>query len=225
MTSIEFIDLMLERDIVCESESNNYFISNEFKRVQQEIYQELLKLNEKKIDNRFNSIFSTSLYSDNPGYIHEDKIMMLSYYKALDSFLENNNNKETTIRSICGIEILQNSSSKRSGDPDYFVPSNEKILRRIVRFFPKSVIYVWKDECRPCDLVKSDLEEIFAKDYKSISLFSMPGPENSKFLYEGYDIIGAPTLLLASYGDVIYRHQGAKYKSAIESDLNKLRDI
>jgi hypothetical protein len=74
-------------------------------------------------------------------------------------------------------------------------------------------------------VVRDDFEEIFEPPPDDLLLLSVYGPECPVLLEERFDIVGAPTVLFVRGGTVDSRMVGGREKTAIESEIETLREL
>lgn len=110
------------------------------------------------------------------------------------------------------------------GAPDAAFPIRGKQVRTYTELCERTVVYVWRDDCDPCDLMRAELDEAFADGVDDVLLFAVYGSACSRLLREEYDIAGGPTTLFMRGGTVASRLLGAYHRSVIEQELDILRE-
>ena len=88
----------------------------------------------------------------------------------------------------------------------------------------RAVVYVWQEDCEPCDLVRQTLEDLLDAP-EDIALFAVYGPDWAELLYEEFDVAGAPTTLFVLDGEVDSRLNGPHYPESYEGELETLREL
>lgn len=109
---------------------------------------------------------------------------------------------------------------KVHGTPDGFLIARGSWLEVIGTVFPKMMVYVWREDCDPCDTMKSALSEMDIPDeVLPISIF---GPESAQLLREKFDVQGGPTTLFVRENSVMTRLHGVHPPNALEKQVTKL---
>jgi len=131
------------------------------------------------------------------------------------------------LKAVVFLDQFFHTPRTEDGTPTEAVPISMIQFRFLTHAHPKSVVYIWRDDCEPCDQMKTALDAVFADTdpETEIPLFSLFGPTNAQDLHEEYDVDGAPTTLFMKDGDVDSRLQGAQFESVIRSELNTLRTL
>jgi len=114
---------------------------------------------------------------------------------------------------------------RSEGVPDAFLPiSGEKSLA-FLGLLEAAIVYVWREDCEPCDLMKGSFDEVLPSPADAMPLFAVYGPNCAKELYERFDVRGAPATLFMKHGQVDTRLYGAHYSNTIESEVEILRSM
>jgi len=121
------------------------------------------------------------------------------------------------------LRLFRTPTPRTEGAPDVFVPVPAPHLPQLTRIHTPSVVYVWLDDCDPCETVRHDLDDIFAEP-QGVMPFAVYGPDHVSFLSEEYEVTAGPALLFVRDGQVQSRIYGAQGPKSIESELSKLRD-
>lgn len=111
------------------------------------------------------------------------------------------------------------------GSPELFTPVSGDKVPFLARFYKKMILYCWRHDCDPCEVVKSDFEQIFTESPDEMALFSVFGPSASRLLYEEYQVSGGPTTLFFYNGRVDVRLIGASYPTSLQSEIETLREM
>lgn len=111
---------------------------------------------------------------------------------------------------------------RSDGVPDSCLAVRGERLQTFLQFGQPTLIYVWREDCEPCDVVRDELDDLSPDE--DIARFAVYGPANAALLYEEYDVSGAPTLLFARQGRVTSRLLGSQHGVAIEAELSRLAD-
>lgn len=113
---------------------------------------------------------------------------------------------------------------RSDGVPNPFLPVRIEDLAPLVSLARRSIVYIWREECDPCDAVRRDFENIFANGPpEDLLLFAVYGAEDPELLKRRYDVIAAPTTLFTVDGRVDSRLLGAPSWRAIEVEIETIR--
>jgi hypothetical protein len=86
-------------------------------------------------------------------------------------------------------------------------------------------VYVWREECRPCDIVREWFEELFPEPPDDIGLYAVYGPDWAETVKEQFDVTVGPTTLFVVDGRVDCRHIGARTKASVEKEIENIRTL
>jgi thiol-disulfide isomerase/thioredoxin len=117
--------------------------------------------------------------------------------------------------------LFRSAETPTEGVPDPFVPVPATYLPHVTRIYSPSLVYVWLDDCAPCETVKADLESIF-EEPRELMAFAVYGPDYREFLAETYDVTAGPVLLFMLDGRVDLRLHGAQPERTVRSELSTL---
>jgi thiol-disulfide isomerase/thioredoxin len=132
---------------------------------------------------------------------------------------------EEVIRWTAVLDQFRADGPPTDGTPEPFLTVSGEKFPSFLELFSPAVVYIWRRDCEPCDVVRADFEAIFEEPPGDIALLSVYGPDNSRMLHEEYDIAGGPTVLFIVDGRVDARLVGAHTRSKLESEIEILRDI
>jgi len=110
------------------------------------------------------------------------------------------------------------------GSPDAFVPVRGDRLPFLFEMYDPAIVYIWRGDCPPCDLVRDDLNEIFPEQPADVGLFSVFGPDWSELLQEKYDVTGGPTTLFIEEGGIDYRVYSAPPRELLRNECQRYTD-
>lgn len=117
--------------------------------------------------------------------------------------------------------LFRHVETSTEGVPEPFVPVPATYLPHLTRIYSPSLVYVWLDDCPPCEAVKADLESIF-EEPRELLPFAVYGPDHREFLAETYDVTAGPVLLFMLGERVDVRLHGAQPERAVRSELSTL---
>jgi len=132
--------------------------------------------------------------------------------------------RDDLVRTVAVLRQLRGTVPRTEGVPDFFLPVQGDQLATLLQFAPRSIVYVWQADCEPCDLMRETFEEVLGEESADVALFAVYGPDAAEFLYEEYDVAGAPTTLFMLGDRVDSRLHGAHYPQAIEGELATIAD-
>jgi thiol-disulfide isomerase/thioredoxin len=119
------------------------------------------------------------------------------------------------------LRLFEPRGMPTDGVPESFVPVSAEHVPQFTRIYSPAIVYIWLDDCPPCETVKADLESIFAEP-QGVMPFAVYGPDHKTFLREKYSVTAGPALLFVRDGGVDARLYGAQPKETVESELEKL---
>lgn len=112
-----------------------------------------------------------------------------------------------------------------AGAPDAFLPVSGERLPLLVSLHHRAVVYVWRHDCPPCDLMREDLDDLLDAPPEDLALFAVYGPECAARLHELYDVPGGPATLFFLDGKVDARLYGAHHREVVETEIEKHRTL
>lgn len=148
----------------------------------------------------------------------------LGYLLALSSNTENSVDGEW-LQTAAILSQLAQPRPRSEGSPRAFFPILGDWLDIFMDLFPNAIVYVWREDCDPCDVMKEKFDEIFGEPPDDLALFAIYGPDYARFLEEEYDITGGPATLFMLDGEVDVRLYGAQYRAVIDNEIGMLRDL
>jgi hypothetical protein len=123
------------------------------------------------------------------------------------------------------VDQLYRGVPRSEGSPEPFFPIRGDQLDACLQLYPASLVYVWLEDCDPCDVMCEDLEEVFPESPDDLGVFSVFGPDASELLEAEFDVHGGPVLLFLLEGSVDTRYIGAYDPVAIEAEVETFREI
>lgn len=95
------------------------------------------------------------------------------------------------------------------GVPDGFLPVAGDQLETLLALYPRVVLYVWREDCAPCELVVESLEAVFEDPPADVAPLAVFGADCAELLRERFDVSVLPTTLFIVDGEVDSRLIGA----------------
>ncbi|MDZ5811532.1 thioredoxin family protein [Halorubrum sp. AD140] len=149
---------------------------------------------------------------------------LLATYAVLRDRLPDLSRVQTLVTSVL-LDSAESDPAPASGTPKGFLPVHGADAIRIVDNCARCVVYVWRDDCPPCETIRSNLGAVFGNDPPDGVLpLSVYGPDAAGRLREEYDVVGGPTTLFTLDGRVDARFVGVAEVDAIEREIGILRD-
>ncbi|MFC7229743.1 thioredoxin family protein [Salinirubellus salinus] len=127
------------------------------------------------------------------------------------------------LRVLPVVDALCREPPAAHGSPAAFTPVHGDRLPFLLRVHPEAVVYIWLDDCRDCDEMRTTLDELYHEAPDDIAFFSVYGPDSPRLLKERFEVPGGPATLFVHGGTVDARLYGSQYESVIESELQTLR--
>jgi len=131
---------------------------------------------------------------------------------------------EDRLRLIPTLQQLYRPAPDR-GAPDRFTPVHPDHLPFLLNLYERAVVYVWRDECPPCETMREEFDSLFPEPDDQLALLAVYGPDGPQLLQERYSVTAGPTTLFVLDGEVDSRLLGAQYRSVIESEIETLRAL
>lgn len=125
---------------------------------------------------------------------------------------------------LTALSQLQYALPDLNGVPETFLPVPGTHLKTFLQFYHRAIVYVWREDCDPCDVMRDEFDDMFATPPDDVALFAVYGPDTAEHLREEYDVVGAPTTLFVLDGGVDSRLIGPHYREVIENEVEILRD-
>lgn len=151
-----------------------------------------------------------------------ENVDFLSYYLALDELADEPRPYDEQVRLVLSLYQLRDAPDHTELVPEHFINVDGDWLEVYVRSSDQAVVYVWREECDECDLVRGDFDEIFEEPSAELGLYAVFGPPHAETLHETFNIVGAPTVLFVLDGRVDARLHGPHTKEVLESEIDYL---
>jgi len=129
------------------------------------------------------------------------------------------------IQALHVLPQIRRGAPPSDGSPQAFFPLYIEQLLGLVPLHNRSIVYIWRRDCQPCDTMKAELNTMFEPPPDDIALLSQYGPDGSVQLTTEFNVQGGPALLFFADGEVDTRLYGAQYRSVIREEVNKLREL
>lgn len=146
-------------------------------------------------------------------------------YLALSRADGNRLSHAERLRAMTVFDALRRSPPPVDGVPDPFVPVHGDRLPFLVQLYPRAIVYIWRHDCDPCDVMKESFEKLLEDPPEEIAFFAVYGPDCSELLHERYNVSAGPTTLFFLNGEVDLRLYGPQYEQLLENEIEKLRTL
>lgn len=224
------IDRLLDADVVETADSNKYTeqklrLTDEFTGLVQQCETMVSHLDESELQQKLSSeINDKQEVSELLSMADTDEKILAEYLAICRTELDNLPH-EDRLRALAAFSTFRRPTPPNNGTPDPFVPVNGERLPFLVRLYPRAVVYIWLEDCRPCELMKETFESTIPEPSDTIALLSVYGPDCSKLLQERYNVVGGPATLFFVDGQVDARFYGAQYEQVVETEVQKLQNL
>lgn len=121
------------------------------------------------------------------------------------------------------LRLFRTDDAPTEGVPEPFVPVPGEIVPHLAAIYSRLLVYVWLDDCPPCDALADRLESIFERP-RGVLLFAVYGPAYRDVLEREYDVTAGPVLLFMRDGAVDSRLYGDHAESVIETEVDRFLD-
>jgi hypothetical protein len=110
--------------------------------------------------------------------------------------------------------------------PMGFIPLNWEYLPIFQNVYSANVLFCWREDCSPCEEVKSDFEDLRESDLipDGIGLGALYGSSCSRELQEKFDVTAAPTILFCIGNKVDSRIVGSYGRKALQAEMTIINE-
>ena len=221
MDSKRILDQLLEAQVIgVEEDAESIFVLDNFK---EDITHHSAKIERSEDPQLTNQIsrMSDDLLVEALTTIAKKDPQFVSIFLTLKKWTTGLGNDEL-VQASTVLNQLYPEPPRKDGSPEGFIPIHGDQLEFLFKLHPRSVLYVWRDNCDPCDLLKETFEDILKQNSYELSFFSVYGPNSEELLADRFDVKGGPVTLFVLNGTVDSRFYGAVYPEAIIGELNHL---
>jgi len=201
-------------DIISKLVQDNILVENKQEYVfSDRFYERILELKENKnISTKFEAEYNK--YTQN---LIEPEYVALSEMDSLSS-LERQ-------YALTIFDAFYSGRRHRDGTPHACLDIRGSRLPFISETYKKSIVYIWRDDCKPCDKMKKYLNKIYSDIEVELPLFSIYGPNSKNILLEKYNIKSGPILLFFRDNEIDCRIQGLQTKCSVKTEIMRHRSI
>jgi len=127
--------------------------------------------------------------------------------------------------ALTTVDCVRRGEPPAEGVPDEFLPVHGDALSPLLRFSRWAIVYVWREECPPCEIMREELSRAVDTSHEGLSRFAVFGPDWSETLQKQFDVVGGPTTLLVLDGTVDLRLAGTYSADQIERETETLLEL
>lgn len=149
----------------------------------------------------------------------EDPARLLGTYETVRSFLDGVPPAEY-VRVLCVLDGLVRGRPPADGAPETFLPVAGDMVAPISFLHPCVLVYVWKHDCDPCDVLRETFEDFPGGLPEPVLPIAVYGPDSQDLLRDRFDVHLAPTTLFMKDGRVDSRLMGAHDASLYRNELD-----
>jgi len=223
MDSEQLLEFLLQRDIIEETEDSGQLrLSNSYRERVTAEQNRLEGADKTEVCNLVQTRYTASEASMVIETCEGD-LSPIAKYLAMDLQTDEYDDR-TRLRLLLVIEQLYQTVPD-DGVPQSFMSIHPGQLSFALNLYERAIVYVWRHDCPPCEQVRKMLDSLVPEPLDDIALFAVYGPEDPRFLYEQYNVIGGPTTLFLLNGEVDVRLSGTHYTTVIETEIDKLRSF
>ncbi|KAB1197828.1 MULTISPECIES: thioredoxin family protein [Haloferax] len=210
---------LVEDGVLRETETGRVELGSEFREEVEERVAVLEASEEDALDATMETAVSSQAVRALFDAHDRHRIPLFALFDMLGDSLPSSD-EESRLQLSVFLFQLMNGYPQDDGTPANFFPVDADLLPIILGAFDRIVVYVWREDCPPCELMQEDLGRI-AADREGVALFSIYGPEWKDKLEDQLGVVGAPTTLFVADGKVDSRLHGAHYPEVITEELEK----
>lgn len=217
------VDTLVDADVLeVANDRNEYQITAPFQDAAEACCGELAALSSDELRERLQGVFEDEALVALVANVGDDDREFVATCEALAERLDAAD--DTIVRTAPVLQQFRHGMPRAEGAPEAFLPVHGDQLQRFTRLFSRSVVYVWRGDCEPCDAMREAFDELFETLPDDLELFAVYGPDYAPALSDAFDVVGGPTTLFVREGRVESRLQGAHHPETVESEIELLRE-
>lgn len=148
---------------------------------------------------------------------------LLGRYVALASELPDAS-PERRLQLLAVVDGFFPPAPPDDGAPAAFLAVHGSRLPFLLSLYRRAVVYVWREDCPPCEGMREALEEAFPEPPSDLALLAVFGPDDPELLADEYGVTAGPTTLFAVGGAVDARLVGSHYADVVRQEVEALRN-
>lgn len=219
----EILDTLVQVGVVgIEDERGGLRFTSDFLTTLEEVESFVTRADEAEIMDELDSVTGDEDVSRTLLDIGTESGRLVMEYLALSQF-EGLSHLER-LQALTVFDTFYVPPPPTEGSPEMFLPVRGERLPFLFEMNDRAIVYIWREDCPPCEIVKDDLDEIFSRQPEDVGLFSVYGPDCSELLQERYDITGGPTTLFIEDGEIDYRVYSAPPRDLLLEECRRYTD-
>jgi len=156
--------------------------------------------------------------------VADDTPELLGTYWALDDALDDVSFTQL-LRLLVVVDRFHHPPTETTGTPEGFLPVRGDRVPALVEFIRHGAVYVWRDDCDPCDVMAEQFATLDDQVTEEAVLLSVYGPDWGERLNDAFSVAGAPTTLFIAKGSVDSRLVGPYESDIIAAELETTKRI
>ena len=212
------LEKLVSTEILTGDGGGDFKLTNHFKNHMKEYANIPLVNSQKEVLQRFEQHTNKQVKETQLSNV---PIEALVQYIAIAEFSDVFSHRERLTVLIL-LNQLRGNSPPQEGCPNAFLPVHADRIELLLSICPKSIVYIWRDDCPPCQYTRNSLEQLFDDPRPKIGLFSIYGPDWRELLLKEFDVHGGPTVLFVDQTRIESRLYRGRSPEVIENEFNKL---
>lgn len=156
--------------------------------------------------------------------LFEDDPALLSLYQTINEYFPGSE-FPLRVQVLALLDHFRRDSPPSEGAPDMFLPVHMDQVELLLRSTDKAILYIWREDCEPCVLVRDDLDSSADLINPEIGLFAAYGPDDPRYLRKRFDVTGGPAVLFARKSRVDKRLIGARHKEELVNEIKTFNQV
>jgi thiol-disulfide isomerase/thioredoxin len=222
MQSTELIDALVDTEVLVELEESEFDLSETFSDKWAAFAEQLRDIDESERAD----LLADELEEPLPPALERvlDNPDLLADYGTVTTLApELSHTNRLRVLNVLG--QFHHGLPPNEGAPEAFLSVHGPRLPGLVRLQRAAIVYVWREDCDPCDIVRGDFDEMFDETPpEDIMLYAVYGPNWAEELDKAFDVQGAPTTLFVLDGEIKTRLLGAHTTTTYENEISILRE-
>lgn len=210
---------LLESSVLERKDDNQFVPTQMFERVRKQQYNQFQDLSQERRSEVINQYFP-----ELPTSFSEAELETIRDAMAVQEFTSEFTLTES-LRVAFAIRRL-NDPPRSSGAPDGFTPLRAPEIPLFLQQYSVSIIYIWQDNCSPCDGVSNILTKLVNDGVvdEQVGLGAVSASNQVEFLHNQYEIGFVPTTLFCVGDQVDSRLLGGKRRVIFEKEADIIQD-
>lgn len=212
------VSRLRERGVIEQAGAESFVLTDEFRSAVEEYEVEL-----REVDGDVDAIAEAVDVADQFVEQVQGNAALLARWQTLEE--QGRFEREDVPQLLVFLTHVEEFDEEVSSVPDPFTAVPGDWVAGLVNFHPRAIVYVWREDCEPCDAVREWFEDLFPEPPDDIALYAVYGPDWVETVKEHFDVVVGPTTLFIVDGRVDCRHIGARTKGSVEQEIENLRTL